>query len=78
MIIIYMILIGFFLAISMFKINHPHIKWGCFFGKHRYSYAGRRSGMTYNKDTDKVTGTMRKLYQCSCGTFKKAEDKDWN
>ena len=71
------IIVSSILALVLFKINHPEVRWGCLVGKHKYSYLGSKSGMHYNKDTKQVTGTMRRLYQCSCGKDKPAESKDW-
>lgn len=71
------IIFGIIATIILFKINHPHITWGCMFGIHKYYYSNEKHGMHIVKDTNCIRGTQRKVYKCTCGKEKHAEDKDW-
>lgn len=64
-------------AIILFKINHPHITWRCMFGIHKYIYSHEVHGMHFDNKSNRIIGTKRRLYTCSCGKHKLAESKDW-
>ena len=54
------------------------INWHCIFGKHRYVYVGKKSGMT-TTNKHKVVGSQRKLYKCyDCPKMKPTENSDYN
>lgn len=66
-----------FTIITLIILKPYDLKWSCVFGRHTFQRHGVKHGMYHDKITGGLCGTTRQIYQCSCGKFKKAEDKDW-
>ena len=65
-------------AVVIFITLKPYeLKWSCVFGRHNFHKIGLKYGMYLNKDTNKIVGTTRQLYQCQCGKIKAAAAEDW-
>mgnify|MGYP000055969733 CR=1 FL=1 len=67
------ILFGVFMAVE----SIPWLDWSCVFGRHKYHYIGKKSGMALNTKKRGVIGTMRNVYECKCGKEKPAVKEDY-
>ncbi len=73
----WIITLSIIFGVVLFKITHPHVRWRCLIGVHEYHYSYERHGMHLCKDAHNVVGTKRRIYKCSCGFQKPAENKDY-
>tara|TARA_R110002074_G_scaffold68207_7_gene159997 strand:+ start:339 stop:581 length:243 start_codon:yes stop_codon:yes gene_type:complete len=74
-----LICIGLLIALAacLFTILNPNVELSCMIGKHKYFYAGKKSGMVMNRKSKQVIGTMREVYTCKCGKEKPATNEDY-
>lgn len=65
-------------AVMYWLNSNPNINWKCRFGNHDYLYIGKKSGMVRKTNGERgVIGTVRRVYECTCGVEKPVESKDY-